>query len=44
VGDIIETFTTEKLADELGQNTAAAKKAEKAERDREAAAGSAVHA
>jgi len=38
VGDIIETFTTEKMADELGQNTAAAKKAEKAEKEREAAA------
>jgi translation initiation factor IF-2 len=41
VGDIIETFTTEKLADELGQNTAAAKKAEK---EAAAAAGSTVHA
>jgi translation initiation factor IF-2 len=38
VGDVIESFTTETLAAELGQNSAAAKKAEKAERDREAAA------
>ncbi len=38
VGDIIETFTTEKMADELGQNTLVQKKAEKAEKDREAAA------
>jgi translation initiation factor IF-2 len=38
VGDIIESFTTETLAAELGQNSAAARKAEKAERDREAAA------
>jgi len=30
VGDVIESFTTEKLADELGQNSAAARKAEKA--------------
>ncbi len=36
VGDIIETFTTEKMADELGQNTAAAKKAAKAKAEREA--------
>ncbi len=38
VGDTIESFTTEKLAAELGQNSAAARKAEKAEKDREAAA------
>jgi translation initiation factor IF-2 len=31
VGDIIETFTTEKMADELGENTAALKKAQMAE-------------
>src|SRR6202011_3078721 len=30
VGDVIESFTTEKLADELGQNSAQARKAEKA--------------
>jgi translation initiation factor IF-2 len=30
VGDYIESFTTEKLADELGQNSAVARKAEKA--------------
>jgi translation initiation factor IF-2 len=38
VGDIIETFTTEKMADELGQNTAAQKKAEKERAAAEAAA------
>jgi translation initiation factor IF-2 len=38
VGDTIESFTTEKLAAELGQNAAAVRKAEKAEKDREAAA------
>ncbi|QHN02388.1 translation initiation factor IF-2 [Granulicella sp. WH15] len=38
VGDIIETYTTEKLEAELGQNTLAAKKAEKAEKEREALA------
>src|SRR6202043_4054870 len=38
VGDVIEAFTTEKLAAELGQNAAAARKAEKAEKEREAAA------
>jgi translation initiation factor IF-2 len=31
VGDVIETFTTEKMADELGENTAALKKAQMAE-------------
>ena len=41
VGDVIESFTTETLAAELGQNSAAARKAEKAERDREAAAATA---
>jgi translation initiation factor IF-2 len=38
VGDVIESFTTETLAAELGQNSAAARKAEKAEKEREAAA------
>ncbi len=38
IGDIIESFTTETLAAELGQNSAAARKAEKAEKEREAAA------
>ena len=33
VGDFIEAFTTEKLAAELGQNSAAARKAEKAARE-----------
>jgi len=37
VGDVIESFTTETLAAELGQNSAAARKAEKAEKEREAA-------
>ncbi len=36
VGDLIEAFTTEKLAAELGQNSAAARKAEKAAREKEA--------
>ncbi len=31
VGDVIETFTTEKMADELGENTAALKKQQLAE-------------
>jgi len=39
VADVIESFTTEKLADELGQNTIAVKKAEK-----EAAAAAAAAA
>jgi translation initiation factor IF-2 len=43
VGDTIESFTTEKLAAELGQNAAAARKAEKAEKEREAAAAAAAH-
>jgi translation initiation factor IF-2 len=38
VGDIIESFTTEKLADELGQNSIAARKAEKAAKEAAAAA------
>ena len=41
-GDTIETFTTETLAAELGQNSAAARKAEKAEKEREAAAAAAA--
>ncbi len=44
VGDIIESFTTETLAAELGQNSAAARKAEKAEKEREAAAAAAATA
>ena len=31
VGDVVETFTTEKMADELGQNTANLKKQQMAE-------------
>jgi len=42
IGDIIESFTTETLAAELGQNSAAARKAEKAEKEREAAAAAAA--
>ena len=38
VGDIIESFTTEKLADELGQNSIAARKQEKAAKEAAAAA------
>src|SRR6185312_3908118 len=41
VGDVIEAFTTETLAAELGQNSAAARKAEKAEREKAAAAAAA---
>jgi translation initiation factor IF-2 len=41
VGDLIEAFTTEKLAAELGQNQAAARKAEKAEKERQAEAATA---
>jgi len=37
-GDIIESFTTEKLADELGQNSILARKEEKAEKEAAAAA------
>ncbi|MGF7180867.1 translation initiation factor IF-2 [Tunturiibacter psychrotolerans] len=44
VGDVIESFTTETLAAELGQNSAAARKAEKAEKEREAATAAAAHA
>jgi len=44
VGDVIESFTTEKLADELGQNSIAARKAEKAEKEAAAAAASAAAA
>jgi translation initiation factor IF-2 len=40
VGDFIESFTTEKLADELGQNSIAARKQEKAEKEAAAAAAS----
>jgi len=43
-GDVIESFTTETLAAELGQNSAAARKAEKAEKEREAAAAAAATA
>jgi translation initiation factor IF-2 len=42
VGDYIESFTTEKLADELGQNSIVARKQEKA--DKEAAAAEAASA
>ncbi len=42
VGDVIESFTTETLAAELGQNSAAARKAEKAEKEKEAAAAAAA--
>jgi translation initiation factor IF-2 len=38
VGDAIESFTTEKLADELGQNSIVARKQEKAEKEAAAAA------
>ena len=41
VGDIIETYTTEQLEAELGQNTAVVKKAEKAEKERLAAVAAA---
>jgi translation initiation factor IF-2 len=40
VGDVIESFTTEKLADELGQNSIAARKQEKEEKAAAAAAAS----
>jgi translation initiation factor IF-2 len=33
IGDVIESFTTEKLADELGQNSIVARKAEKAAKE-----------
>jgi translation initiation factor IF-2 len=41
-GDIIESFTTETLAAELGQNSAAARKAEKAAKEKEAAEAAAA--
>jgi translation initiation factor IF-2 len=41
VGDIIETYTTEQLADELGRNAAEVRKEVKAEKDRAAAAAAA---
>jgi translation initiation factor IF-2 len=44
VGDVIESFTTEKLADELGRNSAVARKAEKAEKEAAAAAAAAASA
>ncbi|MDQ2833271.1 MAG: translation initiation factor IF-2, partial [Acidobacteriota bacterium] len=44
VGDVIESFTTETLAAELGQNSAAARKAEKAEKERQAAEAAAAPA
>jgi translation initiation factor IF-2 len=44
VGDIIESFTTEKLADELGQNSIAARKQEKAEKEAAAAAAAEAEA
>jgi translation initiation factor IF-2 len=44
VGDFIESFTTEKLADELGRNSAVAKKADKAEKDAAAAAAASAAA
>ena len=44
VGDFIESFTTEKLADELGQNSIAARKAEKAEKEAAAAAAASAAA
>jgi translation initiation factor IF-2 len=44
VGDIIESFTTEKLADELGQNSIVARKAEKAAKEAAAAEAAAAEA
>jgi translation initiation factor IF-2 len=44
VGDVIESFTTEKLADELGQNSIAARKQEKAEKEAAAAAAASAAA
>jgi translation initiation factor IF-2 len=44
VGDAIESFTTEKLADELGQNSLLARKAEKAAAAAAAAARAAEEA
>jgi translation initiation factor IF-2 len=43
-GDIIESFTTEKLADELGENSIVARKAEKERAAAEAAAAAATAA
>ncbi len=43
-GDLIEAFTTEKMADELGENSIVARKAEKVEKDRIAAAAAAAAA
>ncbi len=43
-GDLIEAFTTEKMADELGENSIVARKAEKVEKDRIAAASAAAAA
>jgi translation initiation factor IF-2 len=44
VGDVIESFTTEKLADELGQNSVVARKAEKAAKEAAAAAAASAAA
>jgi translation initiation factor IF-2 len=44
VGDFIESFTTEKLADELGVNSIVARKAEKAEKDAAAAVSAVAEA
>jgi len=44
VGDVIESFTTEKLADELGVNSIVARKAEKAEKEAAAAAAASAAA
>jgi translation initiation factor IF-2 len=44
VGDYIESFTTEKLADELGRNAEVARKADKAEKDAAAAAAASAAA
>ena len=44
MGDVIETFTTEKMADELGQNTAEVKRADKVEKERVAAAAASAAA
>jgi translation initiation factor IF-2 len=44
VADVIESFTTEKLADELGQNSIAARKQEKAEKEAAAAAAASAAA
>jgi translation initiation factor IF-2 len=44
MGDYIESFTTEKLADELGRNAEVARKADKAEKDAAAAAAASAAA